>query len=452
MEPIAALATPPGIGAIALIRLSGDGVFSVADRVIRSKTKPSESQPRKVYRGIVVDPRSGEEIDDVLFWTFRAPKSYTGEDMVEVSTHGGLTVSNMVLNAFLRAGARLARRGEFTQRAFLNGKIDLMRARGVLDLIEAKTERGVKLARRKLDGWVSSRLTAINDRLLELAKEIEASINFEEDFGDVELQHIHDEIAAISSELEKFIDEGKSGRAYLFGARVVIVGRPNAGKSTLFNAILGRERAIVTEIPGTTRDVVSEEILIGGMPVKLMDTAGLRETEDIVERIGVEFAIRTVEESDLAILVVDATLGNYEDELEFISDIDLPIIIALNKMDLVNEGELRLPDEFQKHRVVRISAASGAGVDELLNQITEVLHLIFNPESGFALSDFELNVALSALLELDQARRRLEEGYPVDIASHHILRATADLSKLLGLGAIEDEILDRIFSDFCIGK
>ena len=452
MEPIVALATPPGLGAIALVRLSGDGVFSISDKVIQGRISPSRAKPRRVYRAVVVDPETGDEIDDVLFWTFHSPHSYTGEDMVEVSTHGGITVSNMVLQAFLKAGARLAQRGEFTKRAFLNGKLDLIEARAVLDLIEARTERGVKLARRKLDGWVSRRLEAINDRLLELAKDIEASINFEEDVGDVEVESIKNRLREIIDELMRFIEEGKSGRAYLFGAKVAIVGRPNVGKSTLFNAILGRRRAIVTEVPGTTRDVVSEEIIIGGIPVKLMDTAGLRETEDVVERIGVEFALRTVEESDLALLVVDATQREFDDEVEFLSSIEVPVIIVVNKLDLTGGQLPELPAEFLSHRVVAISAETGEGLDRLLDSVSDMLHEIFNPESGFALSDHELNRALGAMLELDQGLKRLEEGFPIDIASHHILRATSSLSELLGMGPVEEEILDRIFSDFCIGK
>ena len=299
---------------------------------------------------------------------------------------------------------------------------------------------------------MSRRLSAINDRLLDLAKNIEASINFEEDVGEVEIKRIHSDLTSIVTELSNFIEEGKSGRAYLFGARVVIVGRPNAGKSTLFNALLGRERAIVTEIPGTTRDVVSEEIVIGGLPVRLMDTAGLRETEDVVERIGVEFAIKTVEESDLALLVVDATQENFDDEVKFLSNTDIPILIVLNKIDLLDKQDVRIPVEFRKHRVIKLSALKKQGVDELISAISDMLHTIFNPESGFALSDFELNVALGAMIELVQAKDRLEEGYPIDIVSHHILRATTEISELLGIGRVEEEILDRIFSDFCIGK
>ncbi len=451
MEPIVALATPPGLGALALLRLSGDGVFRLSDSVIYGKVTPSQAKPRHVYRAYIRDPETGEEIDDVLFWTFRAPHSYTGEDMIEVSTHGGITVSNMVLRAFLKLGIRLAEPGEFTKRSFLNGKLDLVEARAVLDLIEARTEKGVKLARRKLDGWVSQRIEKITDQLLELAKDIEASINFEEDVGDVELEAIHTKLQQLIKNLTDFIEEGKSGRAYLFGAKVAIVGRPNVGKSTLFNAILGRERAIVTDIPGTTRDVVSEEVVIGGIPVKLMDTAGLRETQDVVEKIGVEFALRTVEESDMAILVIDATQQDFDDELQFLSSIDIPLLVAVNKIDMVNDHP-SLPDELRKYETAFVSAAYRRGIDELLSRIAGMLHILFSPESGFALSDVELNISLSAMVELDQALMRLEKGYPVDIVSHHVLRAAHLLGELLGMGPVENEILDRIFSDFCIGK
>ena len=452
MKPIVAISTPPGIGAIALIRLSGEGVFSIAQKVILAKKPLTAYRPRTVHYAKFIDPETKEEIDDGLFWTFRAPNSYTGENMVELTCHGGRIVSKLVLEAFIKAGASLAEPGEFTKRAFLNGKLDLVRARGVLDIIEAKTRKGVHLARRKLDGLVSKKLERIEDRLLEILKNIEASINFAEDVDEIEIHQIKRELEEVLEEMDRFIEDGKAGRAYLFGAKVAIIGRPNVGKSTLFNALLGKERAIVTEIPGTTRDVISEEIILDGLPVKLLDTAGLRETSDVVEKIGVEFAKKTAEEADLAILVVDATQPDFDDEEQFLKDFDQPMIIVVNKIDLTDNRLPEIPDFMKKFVVIGVSAKDGTGVAELRQLLADELHTIFNPETGIILSDIELSKALMLRIEIAEGLDRLNQGLPIDIVSDHLMRATAKLREMLGHGELSDEILNRIFADFCIGK
>ena len=448
MDTIAAIATPPGVAAIAVVRVSGEDTLRILRKVFIRKKGKGSLPSHRVILGYIVDPETDSIIDEVLLTFMKSPRSYTGEDMAEISCHGGKLVPKLVLRAVLKAGARLAEPGEFTKRAFLNGKIDLIKARGVLEIIEAETEKAVFLARERLLGHTSEKLTELRENYLNFLKDLEARIDFEEDVPQISEEYIDGKLSQLKENLETLIKTGEANRYYFEGARIAILGKPNVGKSTLFNDLLGQERAIVTEEAGTTRDVISESVIWNGMPLTLYDTAGVREAEGRVESIGIGKALELSKRADLRLLLIDCSTSMTEEDLRLLEKVEKPRIIVLNKIDL---GEKIKPDDIEGETVVEVSALKGTGISELRQKIMEYLE---KPEiSGtIAFTRREGELLREALKELNEGIERWKEGYPLDILSFHVRKSLEKLELLLGISDIPEETLSRIFSEFCIGK
>ncbi len=454
MDTIAAISTPRGIGGIAVIRISGPDAIPIAEKVFKGSKTPGEIDSHRVLYGKIFNPETGENIDDVLLTVMKAPHSFTGEDVVEISCHGGLVIPQLVLETLLKVGARLANPGEFTERAFLNGKLDLVQAIGVKDLIEATSVQAAKLARKRLDGILSNKFDTLKEQLLDILKEVEARVDFEEDVPPLDSQQLEDSIREIISTIDDLIKKGEQGQKLFDGIRIVIAGRPNVGKSTLFNRILNEERAIVTDIPGTTRDVISEQILLDGIPVRLMDTAGLRETDEKVELIGVNLAMETAKTADVILYVIDSSSPLNDEDLEALNKLEAPVtILVFNKID---KGIKLSKDSLNKivpeKPTFWVSSLTGEGLEKFIKGLTSILREKFISSGDINLTGREKGLLLSARSDLVEALRVQKEGYPLDIVSFHLRETIFRLYEILGIGDIPERVLDKIFNEFCIGK
>jgi tRNA modification GTPase len=450
-DPIVALATPPGRGALALIRLSGRGAFAIAARVLRP-FRPDP--PRRVVRADVHHPQSGEPIDDVLAVAFPGPASYTGEDMVEISTHGGLLVPAEVVAACVAAGARPAAPGEFTRRAVQNGKMDVLQAEATADLIDAGAPAQRRRALQQLERGLSRRLEALREEILELEALIAYDIDFpEEDEGPVGPERIERAWRLARDRVARLLATAPQGERLHAGALVVIAGPPNAGKSSLFNALLGRERAIVTEIPGTTRDAIEAQAVIDGLPFRLVDTAGLRDSDDRVERLGIEVSRRYLGAADLILFCEEGEGGREKGEAadrdEFLAQCPAPVVHVRTKSDLSSPSA---------HPPIRQSAAvsvvTGEGLAELGRRLVEVAFggLVALGDVEPVVTRERHRVALErALQELDHFWTAHGQGVDAAAAATHLRAAVGALDDLIGVVTLED-VLDRVFASFCVGK
>ncbi len=404
----------------------------------------------------------GQAIDEVVLTLFRAPSSYTGEDVVELSCHGGIAVLRSALGAVLESGARLAEPGEFTKRAFLNSKIDLAQAEAVNDLIRARTEGARRVALSQLDGAVSSKISAARDRILAVIAAIEAAIDFPDDVDEPDRSWIASEIQAARELAASLLATFAGGRVFREGLRVVIAGRVNVGKSSLLNALLRHARAIVTPIPGTTRDVIEESLEIRGIPIVALDTAGLRPTDDPVERIGVELAERSLESANLILIVFDISEGIGREDLEILQRFtDKPAIVVLNKIDLLPEEARGLITEEYVGRLgrslpaVQTCASSGQGIEELEDAVADAALRQAQDglgEESAVVSNVRHQQALRSVLDsIDRALETLAASHPIDLLTVDLTSARDSLGLITGETA-SDDLLDRIFSEFCIGK
>lgn len=457
-DTIAAISTPPGEGGIGIVRVSGPDAFAIASRLFRdpSGRRRRQLKPWGIRYGAVVDAGTGEEIDEVLASAMPAPHSFTREDVVEFSCHGGAAVLARVLESVLKSGARLAEPGEFTKRAFLSGRIDLAQAEAVIDIIRAKTDSARRLALANLRGGLSEKVNVLRDDVVGLLAEIEAAVDFPED--DIEVLDL-ERVVRVSRETARRLAESaasaRRGKVYRDGVKVVIAGRANVGKSSLLNALLGRARAIVTDIPGTTRDAVEDWTSINGVPVELVDTAGLRKTEDPVERLGVETAERHVDEADLVLVVIDASSPVTAGDIALLERmVGREGIVALNKCDLptkAEEGEVRR--RAGNMPVLRVSALDGTGIGELEKTIAGLaVTRVAGTGEGTLMANARQQEALEeAACALEDAARGVEGGEPPDLAAIDVREALFWLDQITGRSASED-LLDRIFSEFCIGK
>lgn len=452
-DTIAAISTPPGEGGVGIIRISGEKAYEVAEKVFRPyRPKNWLGESYRVHYGHVLDHRSGKVIDEVLLTVMKAPRTYTREDVVEISCHGGIVPLREALKAVLAAGARLADPGEFTKRAFLNGRIDLTQAESVIDIIRSKTEDSLKIALSQLDGRLSGRITEIQDKILGVLAGLEAAIDFPED--DVEEKSrlaLFNSAVEIIRDLDGLIENAGKGKIYREGISTVIAGRPNVGKSSLLNSLLGRERAIVTHIPGTTRDVIEEAVNIKGIPLILTDTAGLRETQDLVERIGVEKTREFLAGAGLVLFVVEASEGLTEEDLGILESIDRKkTLLIVNKIDL---GEREKEIYVEGVPSVEVSALTGEGMDRLEEKIVEIVSggEIKSPESIIVSSARHEDALRRARDHLEDFKGSLEAGMPADLLSIDVRNSWEALGEITGSTVTED-LLDRIFSDFCIGK
>ncbi|MDI3256697.1 MAG: tRNA uridine-5-carboxymethylaminomethyl(34) synthesis GTPase MnmE [Kyrpidia sp.] len=455
-EIIAAVGTPMGEGGIAVVRISGRGCVQVVDRIFRGRRRLADVPSHRMIHGVVVDPENGETVDEVLVVRMQGPHSYTGEDTVEIHGHGGPVVVARVLDAVVRAGARMAEPGEFTKRAFLNGRMDLTQAEAVMDLIRAKSDAARRVALGQMSGALSVKVRKMRDELLNVMAHIEVTIDYpEHDVEEVTASHIRDVVKVVVREIDGLLRQAQTGRLIRDGVRTAIVGKPNVGKSSLLNALAGRERAIVTEIPGTTRDVLDEFIQIRGVPFQVLDTAGIRETEDVVERIGVQRSRQWVEEADLVLLVLDGSRDLEEVDLELLERTkERPALLVVNKSDLPRRMEIRrLFAWVPRERVMEVAARTGAGVDELARRMVRTA---LGGEAASGEPAAVSNVRHMALLRearehLQAAETAVREGWTVDVAAVDLRQAWERLGQIIGETA-GDDLLNRIFSQFCLGK
>jgi tRNA modification GTPase len=451
-DPIVALATPPGRSAIALIRLSGRGAFDVAARALHPF---HPDPPRTVRRVYVVHPATGAPVDDALAAYFPGPRSYTGEDLVELSTHGGLLVPAGVVAALVAAGARPARPGEFTRRAVLNGKLDLLQAEATADLIDAGSPAQVRRALHQLDRGLSTRLDELRTELLELEALIAYEIDFpDEDEGPVAPERVVRAWQVARDRIARLLDSAPEGERLREGALLVIAGRPNAGKSSLFNALLGTERAIVTEIPGTTRDAVEAHAVLEGFPFRLVDTAGLRESDDRVERLGIEVSRRYLAAADLVLFCEDKRetgKGKREGDArdEFLAQVSAPVVFAHTKSDLEapSDGPTVRPS-------VAVSVVTGEGLAELKRRLAEVAFgrlLVLGDVEPVVTRARHRSALQRALGEVEAFHAARESGVDTAAAATHLRAAVGALDDLIGV-VTPDDVLDRVFASFCVGK
>lgn len=441
-DTIAAISTALGEGAISIVRISGPDAVSVSRKILARKDFPEHA---KMYlTSLIAD---GETVDRVLCVHFMKPKSYTGEDVIEIHTHGGILAAQTCLALAVSNGARVAESGEFTRRAFVNGHIDLAQAEGVLSLISSRSNEAMKAAARTLTGELSRAVMRIHDEILSLQGRIEIELDFPEGETLTGLD-VSGEIGRIISELEELIPRCSAGMILSHGVRVVISGRPNAGKSSLLNALVSKKRAIVTEIPGTTRDIIEESIIIGGVPVRLYDTAGLRESDDVIEAEGVRLAVEAMNESDICVYVVDGSRDLSAEDSENIRGLEgRQTIIAVNKSDLENKAG----DVGSLCPKINVSAKNGEGIEALKSAIYEMAVKNCAVSSGLNVSAFQLEELRGALRDLREGEESAVIGAGDDVTAGLLGSARLRLLRVLGVGA-GDELIDSMFRRFCVGK
>ncbi|MBM7690212.1 tRNA uridine-5-carboxymethylaminomethyl(34) synthesis GTPase MnmE [Enterococcus ureilyticus] len=457
-DTIAAISTPPGEGAISIVRLSGDEAIKIADKVYRSGSKQLLEVPtHTIHYGHILDPKDDSLLDEVMVSVMRAPKTFTREDVVEINCHGGIVVVNQLLQLLLREGARLAEPGEFTKRAFLNGRMDLSQAEAVMDLIRAKTDRAMHVALDQLDGNLSSLIRSLRQEILETLAQVEVNIDYPE-YDDVEeltTKLLLEKAGFVKAQIEGLLTTAKQGKILREGLNTAIIGRPNVGKSSLLNHLLREEKAIVTDIAGTTRDVIEEYVNVRGVPLKLIDTAGIRETEDIVERIGVERSRKALAESDLILLVLNQNEPlTAEDRQLLIATDGLKRVILLNKMDLPTQlNREELTQLVNNEEILPVSVLSNTGMEQLELKIAD---LFFGGQTGEKDATYVSNTRHIALLDqaalaLDEVIRGIEAGMPVDLVQMDMTRCWDFLGEIVG-DSVQDELITQLFSQFCLGK
>ncbi|MFC7678964.1 tRNA uridine-5-carboxymethylaminomethyl(34) synthesis GTPase MnmE [Paenibacillus sp. GCM10028914] len=455
-DTIAAISTAVGEGGIAIIRVSGPEAIIEVEKIFKSKTKLSEADSHTVHYGHIMDPMTRDNLEEVLVTVMRAPRSFTTEDVVEISTHGGVIAVKRVMDLLLQQNIRLAEPGEFTKRAFLNGRIDLSQAEAVIDLIRSKSDRAFSVALKQVEGNLSRKINDLRYTLVETLAHIEVNIDYpEHDVESLTSEFIKDKSRFVMGEIDKLLKTAEEGKILREGITTAIVGRPNVGKSSLLNTLAHDNKAIVTDIPGTTRDVIEEFVTINNIPLKLLDTAGIRETMDVVEKIGVERSKHAVSEADLILLVLNASEPLHEDELELMEQIrGRQCIVIMNKMDLPSQIDLDIvrryyPDEL----IVPMSVKAQEGIDRLEDAISR---LFFSGKIEGGDLTYVSNVRHIALLK--KAKQSLQDAYeaaeqyiPIDMIQIDVRLAWEQLGEILG-EEVGDSLIDQIFSQFCLGK
>jgi len=461
-DTIAAIATPPGRGAVALLRVSGAGALSILRRLASALGDAPE--PRRQRLLALRHPETGELLDRALVTWFPAPGSYTGEETIEITTHGGVLTPQLVLDALLAAGARAAEPGEFTRRAYLNGKLDLLQAEAVLDLIDGRSRALHRAAVHQMERGLSRRVAELRDAVIGTEALIAYSIDFpEEDEPPVPPERVRASASDVLRRLDALLATAPEGELLRDGALTVLAGRPNSGKSSLFNALLGVERAIVTDVPGTTRDALEVSVTLDGYPFRLVDTAGLRETADRVEEIGIEVARRYLAAADIVLFCVEAGREMENDERQFIGEIDRArVVVVRTKADLAGErdqgtgdsGKVDQDGDGDRMRSVRVAAAEGRGLTELRDALLAMAFGGILGEPGEAPLVTRARHARALRAARDEVAGFLEAmelAIPMELAATHLRAAAGALEDLIGAVSIED-VLDRVFGQFCVGK
>lgn len=449
-DTIVAISTALGVGAISIVRVSGKEAIEIVNSVFSGKDL-TKVDSHTIHYGYIVD--NEEKIDEVLVSVMKAPKTFTCEDVVEINCHGGIATTNKVLELLLTKGCRLAEPGEFTKRAFLNGRIDLMEAESVMDLINSKTEFARKLAISSLNGNGSKLISNLREDLVNIISNIEVNIDYPEynDIYEVTENDLRDKIDTFERTLQKIITEYENGRILKDGINVVIVGRPNVGKSSILNKLLDSEKAIVTDIPGTTRDIVEGSITLSGIPLNIIDTAGIRETEDVVEKIGVDKSLEKISEADLVLVILNNNETLDETDLSLLEKVKgKPTIVVVNKDDLDSKIDMNLLSGYD---VVLTNTLDFQGIDSLKEKIIELFNLDKIKQSDYntisnARQIAKIKECLEIIVGIDNS---LNNGVPLDMLETDLKRVWNILGEIIG-ESYSEELLDELFSKFCVGK
>jgi tRNA modification GTPase len=456
-DTIAAISTPPGEGGISIIRISGVDALKTASQIYRGKDL-NKVNSHTINYGHIIDPENGNEVDEVMVSVMRAPHTYTKEDIVEINCHGGIVATNRILQIILGLDARLAKAGEFTERAFLNGRIDLSQAEAVMDLIRAKTDQSMKVALDQLDGNLSHLITNLRQNILDVLAQVEVNIDYPE-YDDVETMTarlLKEKAIEVKAKIQQLLSTAKQGKVLRDGLATAIIGHPNVGKSSILNHLLHEDKAIVTDVAGTTRDVIEEYVNVQGVPLKLVDTAGIHETEDKVEKIGVDRSRKALSQADLVILVLDSSVPLRDEDRELLRETNhMQRIVVLNKSDLevkINLNELQ--EYVNDKEIIKSSAVSPLGTKDLEDRIAAMFFAgsIENTSNNIMVTNArhigllkQAETALNAVLE------GIETGMPVDLVQIDMTRAWDLLGEITG-DSYQDELLDQLFSQFCLGK
>ncbi|MGO4369715.1 tRNA uridine-5-carboxymethylaminomethyl(34) synthesis GTPase MnmE [Paenibacillus sp. 2TAB19] len=457
LDTIAAISTAVGEGGIAIIRISGPDAISGTASIFQSKTSLNDVQSHTVNYGHIIDPATGEQVEEVLVTVMRGPRSFTAEDVVEINAHGGVVAVKQVLDVVLQLeGFRTAEPGEFTKRAFLNGRIDLMQAEAVIDLIRSKSDRAFSVARKQAEGALSKQIKALRQTVIELLAHIEVNIDYpEHDVEDLTSAYIREQCGSAIESIGKLLKTANEGKILREGILTAIVGRPNVGKSSLMNVLTQENKAIVTDIPGTTRDVIEQFVTLNGIPLRLLDTAGIRDTEDVVEKIGVERSRSALEEAELILLVLNYNEPLQPDDRELLEQLaGRSVIVILNKTDLPHQLEIEVVEQFvSADSIVRMSVLEERGLDRLERAISEMFF-----EGQLEANDltYVSNVRHISLLKranqsLVDAIEASNMGIPIDVIQIDVRSAWESLGEILG-DEVGDSLIDQIFSQFCLGK
>ena len=458
MSTIVAISTAPGVGGIGIIRISGKNTFDVIKKIFLQKknTQIQKIKTHTIKYGHIINPKNNELIDEVLVSYFRAPKSYTTENMCEINCHGGSVTIQKILKVCLENGANMAEPGEFTKRAFLNGRIDLSQAEAIIDVINAKTEKESKASINQLEGFLSKKIQEIKTDILSVLVDIEASIDYPEyDIEEVLNENVIEALDRAKEKLLKLEKSFETGKIIKEGIKTAIIGRPNAGKSSLLNAILKEERAIVTEFEGTTRDTIEEFITIEGIPLKIIDTAGIRDAKDEVEKIGIKKSIEIANDAELVIAIFDSSKELNEEDIKILELIkNKNTIIVLNKMDLkpqITKGNEKILET--NKTVIEISALNKTGIEELYNEISNMfgLNKIEVDNSEIITNIRHKNLVNQAIQNLDKSMQAINNNMPIDIISIDMQDILNSLGEITG-ESVSENIINEIFAKFCLGK
>lgn len=456
MSTIAAISTAPGVGGIGIIRLSGEETFNIIKKIFVPKNKSKEIKGYTFKYGNIINPKTNEILDEVLVSYFIKPRSYTMENMCEINSHGGNIVMQNILEVCLENGAELAEPGEFTKRAFLNGRIDLSQAESIIDIINSKTKKESKASLKQLEGFLSKKIKSIRKKIMDVMVDIEANIDYPEyDIEEVTEKKVENMLKSIEKELMSLKKTFDNGKIIKDGINVAIVGKPNAGKSSLLNALLKEERAIVSKYKGTTRDSIEELMNINGIPIKIIDTAGIREASDEVEKIGIERAKEIADNADLLIAIFDISANIDEEDIEIIDLIkDKKAIIVLNKIDLIQDNinvDSRISNLNKK--IIKISALNKDGVEKISETIVEMFKINeINLDDGIIVTNTRhKNLINKAINSTENAQISLENKMPMDIVAIEIKNVLEDLGEITGED-VSENIINEIFAKFCLGK
>jgi len=447
-DTIAAISTSLGVGGIAIIRVSGDKSIEIVDKIFKGKDLKAVDSHTITY-GHITDKEN--IIDEVLVSIMKSPRTFTKEDIVEINTHGGIAITNKVLELLLLNGCRLAEPGEFTKRAFLNGRIDLIEAEGIMDLINSKTEKSRKLAMNQVTGEVSNLIKTLRQKIIEILANIEVNIDYPEyeDIEEVTNQMILKNITDIEKEIQAILNKSENGKIIKEGIKTIIIGSPNVGKSSILNKLLNEEKAIVTDIAGTTRDIVEGNISIDGIVLNMIDTAGIRETDDVVESIGVKKSLDLIEEADLILYVLNNNETITQEEKEILEKIkNKNHIVIVNKIDLQNNLDLSLLNNY-----IKMSIKENRGIDDLKSKIKELFNLekIEQSDLTYLSSARSISLLKKSLESLEAVKVALKENLPVDMVEIDLKQMWNTLGEITG-ETYTDELIDQLFSQFCLGK